>query len=181
MSTHGQYRGILFLLRYDGICVLVRKLCSAADAVRSGNWPILCKILTLSVAICTVLLHLSNFCLCSSSATDFFNIGVRTPTSSERASCLPVRRTIRFEHIVWVGVMVISRWLYFYLTNRHLPYVWIAVVSRLNYLTLAVDLRGSSAQYQVKPAVDPSVILITKWLEMEDYYFLHWLSTVERS
>ena len=48
-------------------------LCSATDAVSLGSWPILFKVLTLSVAKCTVLLHLSNFCLrlSLSSVADF--------------------------------------------------------------------------------------------------------------
>ena len=56
-------------------------------------------------------------------------------------------------------VMVIFRWLYFYLINRRHPYKWIAVVSWLNYLILAVDPCGSSAQHQVKSAVDSSALL----------------------
>ena len=38
-------------------------LCSFADAISSGNKPILIKVLKLIVAICIVLLHLSNVCL----------------------------------------------------------------------------------------------------------------------
>ena len=36
------------------------RLCSAADTVSSASWPILFKVLTLSVAICTMRLNLSN-------------------------------------------------------------------------------------------------------------------------
>ena len=63
-------------------------LCSIADAVSSGSWPILFKILTLSVAICAVLLHQSNFCSCLSSVADFSNSRTRTIISAERAPCL---------------------------------------------------------------------------------------------
>ena len=42
-------------------------LCSTADAVSSGSWPILFRVLTLNVAICIVCLHFSSFLfeLCS--------------------------------------------------------------------------------------------------------------------
>ena len=52
-------------------------LFSTADAVSSGSWLILFKVLTLSVSICTVLLHLSNFCYCLSPVADFSNTGSR--------------------------------------------------------------------------------------------------------
>ena len=51
--------------------------------------------------------------------------------------------------------MVIFRWLYFYFINRGNSYRWVAAVSWLNYLILAVDLWSSSAQHSVKRAVDP--------------------------
>ena len=54
--------------------------------------------------------------------------------------------------------MVIFRWLNFYLINRHLPYKWVAVVSWLNYLTLAVDLWGSSDKHQAKRTVNPTLV-----------------------
>ena len=47
-------------------------LCSATDAVSSGSWLILLKVIMLSVAVCTVFLHLSNFCLGFSFVVDFF-------------------------------------------------------------------------------------------------------------
>ena len=40
----------------------------------------------LNVAICIVLLHLSNFCFSLSSLADFSNTGARAPTS---AGCAP--------------------------------------------------------------------------------------------
>ena len=41
-------------------------LCSSADAISSGSCPILFKVLTLNVAICSVCLHFSSFdCLSS--------------------------------------------------------------------------------------------------------------------
>ena len=84
-------------------------LCSTADAVSSGSWPILIRVLTLNVAICIVCLHFSSFCL--SSVADFPNTEARTPTSAGRASFLPAQRAKRFVLVVWVWVMVIFRWL----------------------------------------------------------------------
>ena len=47
-------------------------LCSTADAISSGSCPILFKVLTLNVAICSVCLHFSSFD-CLSSVADFSN------------------------------------------------------------------------------------------------------------
>ena len=70
-----QYRGILFLLRHDGACVLVRILCLYYALPQRLSDPVVdlfhFKVQTLSATICTVLLHLSNFCLCS--VADFLN------------------------------------------------------------------------------------------------------------
>ena len=105
-------------LRYDCICVLVHILClcydSMADAVSSGRWPILFKVLTLNVAICIVLLHFSNFCFSLSSIADFSNTGTRALTLDGRALFLPARRAMQFGQVVCVWIMVISRWLCFY-------------------------------------------------------------------
>ena len=59
-------------------------LCSTADAISSGSCPILFKVLTLNVAICSVCLHFSSFCRLSSVA-DFSNTEARAPTSAGRA------------------------------------------------------------------------------------------------
>ena len=85
-------------------------LCSLADAVSSGSWPILFKVLALNVAIWIVCLHFSSFC-CLSSVADFSNTEARAPTSAGRAPFLPARRAKRFMYVVWVWVMVIFRWL----------------------------------------------------------------------
>ena len=53
-------------------------LSSAADVVNSGSWLILFNVLTSSVTIFTMLLHLSYFCLCLSFVADFSNTGTRT-------------------------------------------------------------------------------------------------------
>ena len=47
-------------------------LCSSADAISSGSCPILFKVLTLNVAICSVCLHFSSFDRLSAVA-DFSN------------------------------------------------------------------------------------------------------------
>ena len=63
-----QYRGILRLLYYDGICVFlyayyVYVMISTADAVSSDSWPILFKVLTLNLVICIeVIFFLYEFC-----------------------------------------------------------------------------------------------------------------------
>ena len=61
---------------------IMSMLWSIAEAVSSGCWPILFKVLTLNVTICIVLLHFSNFCFSLSSVADFLNTGARAPTSA---------------------------------------------------------------------------------------------------
>ena len=80
-------------------------LCSTVNAVSSGSWPILFKVLTLNVAIWIVCLHFSSF-YCLSSVADFSNTEVRAPTSAGRAPFLPARRAMQFMYVVWVWVMV---------------------------------------------------------------------------
>ena len=58
-------------------------LCSTADAISSGSCPILFKVLTLNVAICSVCLYFSSFGRLSSVA-DFSNTEARAPTSAGR-------------------------------------------------------------------------------------------------
>ena len=72
---------ISLLWRYLCSCMhIMSMLGSIAEAVSSSSWPILFKVLTLNIAICIVLLHLSNFCL--SSVADFSNTRARAPTSA---------------------------------------------------------------------------------------------------
>ena len=87
-------------------------LCSTADEISSGSCPILFKVLTLNVAICSVCLHFSSFGRLSSVA-DFSNTEARAPTSAGRSSFLPVRRAMRFVYVVWVWVNVFFRWLFY--------------------------------------------------------------------
>ena len=88
-------------------------LCSTADAVSSGSWPVLFKVLTLNVAICIVCLHFSSF-YCLGSVADFSNTETRAPTSAGRAPFLPAQRAMQFMYVVWVWVMVIFRWLFLF-------------------------------------------------------------------
>ena len=74
-------------------------LCSRADTVSTGSWPLLFKVLTLNVAICIVCLHFSSFC-CLSSVADFSNTEARAPNSAGRAPFLPARRAMRFMYVV---------------------------------------------------------------------------------
>ena len=70
----------------------------------------------------------------------FLNTGARAPTSAEHFPFLPAWWVM--DDVVWVRVMITFRWLYFNLINRHHPKRWVAVVPRLNYLILAIDLWG---------------------------------------
>ena len=87
-------------------------LCSTADAVSSGSWPILFRVLTINIAICIVCIHFSSFCL--SSVAAFSNTEVRARTSAGRSPFLPSRRAMRFMYVVCVWVMVIFRWLFLF-------------------------------------------------------------------
>ena len=63
-------------------------LCSSAAAISSESCPILFKVLTLNVAICSVCLHFSSFD-CLSSVADFSNTEARAPTLAGRAPFYP--------------------------------------------------------------------------------------------
>ena len=85
------------------------------------------------------------------------NTADRTPTSAKRTPSLLARTMMRFGHTVWMRITVIFRWLYFYFINRHHLYRWVAVVSWLNYVILAVNLWSFSVHYQMKLAIDPTL------------------------
>ena len=59
-------------------------LCSSADAISSGSCPILLKVLTLNVAICSVCLHFSSFDCLSSVAVFFEHWGQGSNLSRTR-------------------------------------------------------------------------------------------------
>ena len=111
-------------------------LCSKADAVCSGRWPIIFWVLTLKVAICIVCLHFSSFCL--SSVADFLNTEDRAPTSTGSTPFLPARRAMRFMYVVWVchGYLSIA---VFILIHRSHSYRWEAVVPRSNWQSWALS------------------------------------------
>ena len=137
------------LLSYLCSCMYTMSIwCSNTDAVSLGSWPIPFKVLTLNVTTWTVFLHLSNFGLdlsLSLSSVVGSNTGARAFPWAERALCFTAWRATRLEHMVWIRVRVIFRWLFFfYLINRRYPYRWVAIVSGLNYLTLAVDQWNSA-------------------------------------
>ena len=66
-------------------------LCSSADAISSGSCPILFKVVTLNVAICSVCLHFSSFdCLSS--------VGLQP--QQDTPLFLPARRVMQFVYVV---------------------------------------------------------------------------------
>ena len=70
-------------------------LCSTADAIRSGCWTILFKVLTLNVTIGFVLFFLGNVCLNLISVAYFSKTEARDPPSTERTQIfLSLRRVI---------------------------------------------------------------------------------------
>ena len=102
------------LWRYKYLCFctpVMSMLWSIAEAVCSGSWPILFKVLASNVDICIVLL--SNFCVCWNSIAEISNTGARVPISARGAPFLPARKSMQFWHVVWVWIMVIFRWLCF--------------------------------------------------------------------
>ena len=61
------------LWRYPCSCMhIMSMIWSITEAVSSGSWSILFKVLMLNVAICIVLLHFNNFCFSLSSVSWFF-------------------------------------------------------------------------------------------------------------
>ena len=92
---------------------IISILCSATDVVSSGYWSILLKVPMLSVAICPMLLHLSNFYLFEFCSWFSFNPEAWNPTSAGRTPFSLTQRVMRFGRIGWMRVMVTFRWLFF--------------------------------------------------------------------
>ena len=130
-------------------------ICSVADAIRSFNWPIIFKVLTLNVAIWTLFLHLSNFWfhMSLSSVADFSDPGAKVPTSEERVPSFPEWRAKQIRQMFWCRGMVVFC---LFFSQQH-SYRWVAVVSFLSYLTLSVDLWISSTYHLLKFTVDPTL------------------------
>ena len=119
---------IFFLVRYGSIYFFMHMmfiLCPAADAVRSGNWFTLFKVLKLNVTLWTVFLHLSNFGfgLSLGSVADFSNTRTRALISVEPALCLLTRRAIQFGLTIWIRVRIIFG-RPFFLINKRRRYRW---------------------------------------------------------
>ena len=113
-------------------------LCSTADAISSGSWPILFRVLTLNVAICIVCLHFSSFCLSLSSVADFSNTEARVPTSA------PFFTHAKSDAVYVCGLSVGHGYLsmaVFILIYRSHSYRWAAVVPRSNWQSWALSCR----------------------------------------
>ena len=113
-------------------------LCSTADAVSSGSWPILFEVLTLNVAICIVCLHFSSFCL--SSVADFSNTEARAPTFFTRA---------KSDAVYVCGLSVGHGYLsmaVFILIYRSHSYKWAAVVPRSNWRSWALSRKTHTSR-----------------------------------
>ena len=117
-------------------------LCSTADAVSSGSWPILFKVLMLNVAICIVCLHLSSFC-CLSSVADFSKTEARAPTSAWRTPFLPARRVYVCGLSVGHGYRSMA---VFILIYRSHSYRWAAVVPRSNWRSWALSRKTHTSR-----------------------------------
>ena len=138
---HCQYRDIWYP-RCACICVLVCILClscSTADAVSSGSWPILFKVLTLNVAICIVCLHFSSFC-CLSPVADFSNTEVKAPISAGRA---PFYNRVKNDVVYVCGLSVghgyLSMAVFLFSINRSHSYRLVAVVPWSNWRSWALS------------------------------------------
>ena len=121
---------------YRCSCIQIMSiLCSTADAVSSGSWPILFRVLTLNVAICIVCLHFS----CLSSVADFSNTEARAPTSAGRA---PFFTRAKSDAVCECGLSMSHGYLsmaVFILIFRSHSYRWAAVVPRSNWQSWALS------------------------------------------
>ena len=91
---------------YRCSCIQIMSiLCSTADAVSSGSWPILFRVLRLNVAICIVCLHFSSFCL--SSVADFSNTEARVQPQQDAPLFYPREERCSlcmwFEYESWLS------------------------------------------------------------------------------
>ena len=128
---------------YQCSCMQIMSiLCSTADAVSSGSWPILFRILSLNVAICIVCLHFSSFSL--SLKADFSNTEARAPTSAGRAPYYPHEERcglcMWFECGSWLSLDV------FILIYRSHSYRWAAVVPRSNWQSWALSRKTHTSR-----------------------------------
>ena len=143
---------ISLVLVYLCSCMQIMSiLYPTADAVSSGSWPILFRVLTLNVAICIVCSHFSSFCL--SSVADFSNTEARASTSAGRAPFLPTRRAMRFMLCcLSVGHSYLSMAVFILIYRSH-SYRWAAVVPQSKLTILSVKPQDSHVQDKFRRCV----------------------------
>ena len=115
---------------YRCSCIQIMSiLCSTADAVSSGSWPILFRVLTLNVAICIVCLYFSSL----SSVADFSNTEARTRSFFTCAKSDAVCECgLSMSH----GYLSMAVFILIYKSHS---YRWAAVVPRSNWQSWALS------------------------------------------
>ena len=99
--------GYLISLPWMYLCScmhIMSMLWSIAEAVTSGNLPILFKVQTLNVTVCIVVFHFSKFCFSLSSVDDFSNTGARAPAWAGRTPFF----TRPKSDVVWTSGLSVS-------------------------------------------------------------------------
>ena len=116
-------------------------LCSTTDAVSSGSWPILFRVLTLNVSICIVCWHFSSFSL--SSVADFSN----TEAGLQPQQDAPLFTRAKSDAIYVCGLSVGHGYLSMAVLFSSIltPYRWAAVVPDRTD-NLSVKLQDSHVQ-----------------------------------
>ena len=130
-------------------------LCSTADAVSSGSWPILSKVLTLNVAICIVCLHFSSFLLFELCSWFFKHWGQGSNLSRMCPPFLLAWRVMWFMYVVWVWVMVIFQWLFLF-SSIEATLIDDSSSSPIELMILSIEPQDSYVQDQVRHCVWPS-------------------------
>ena len=131
---------------YQCSCMQIMSiLCSTADAVSSGSWPILFRVLTLKVAICIVCLHFSSFCSLSSVADFFEHWGQDSNLSRTR----PIFTRAKSDAVYVCGLSVGHGYLsmaVFILIYRSHSYRWAAVVPRSIWQSWALSRKTHTSK-----------------------------------
>ena len=127
-------------------------LCSAADAVSSGSWPILFKVLTLNVAICIVCLLFSIFCFLSSVA-DFSNTEARTRT---HPFFTHTKSDVVYVGSLSVGHGYLSMAFFIFIYRSHC-YRWASVVPRSNWRSWALSRKSHASRTRLRFAYGGSL------------------------
>ena len=113
-------------------------LCSTADAVSSGSWPILFKILTSNVAICIVWLHFCNFLLFELCSWFFEHWGQGSNLSRTRPFFTRVKSDTIYVCGLSVGHSYLSMAVFIFIYRSH-SYRGAAVVPRSNWRSWALS------------------------------------------